>query len=686
MKGNGTSSVRSSIADQALPLHGRDGIFAGLSPFTPADMSHRDLTEVGKYQIQDLVGEGAMGVVYKALDPVLNRHVAIKVMGDAISRDDELRDRFLREARAAGSLQHPNVITIYDFGDVDGHPYIAMEYVEGVDLEDLLRSGSPLSLDSKLGIMIDVLNGLAYAHKRGVVHRDIKPANIRVDEEGHARIMDFGIAHLNSSAMTKMTRTGIMLGTPNYMAPEQITGQEITAKTDIFAAGAVLYEILTNARPFQADTLHAVLYKITSEKPPALATLLPGLPASLDDVISKALAKEPNDRFGSATEMANEVARVRATLSQAPTSAMSLHATIERMRTTGEQLRVKEEREERQRRSRLIGAGVVGVATVVAIIGAVMFVNSAQKAQSPNGTATGATTSGSPAAATVAERGTTTGASSAAAPATTATPTGTTSDPKRPDATPATGAATKEAQTNARRDAAIQELELVRNTQVAALRARRTARDAGATPEQLKEGDAHEQSAEAALRRNQYAEANAHFTSASASWDVAARMARLAATAASNSASVSAVTRDTPKPAATPTTTPPAPQASPLAAVQPQSTPPPRTPANPAVEINAVISDYARAIESRDIAELRRTYPGMTRQQQQAFSDFFSSIRSLQATLAVTSLDVDGSTADAKLGGTYEYVTSGGRTQRQAVSFQAQLKRDATGWRLTSIR
>ena len=649
-------------------------------------MSHRDLTEVGKYQIQDLVGEGAMGVVYKALDPVLNRHVAIKVMGDAISRDDELRDRFLREARAAGSLQHPNVITIYDFGDVDGHPYIAMEYVEGIDLEDLLRSGTPLSLDSKLGIMIDVLNGLAYAHKRGVVHRDIKPANIRVDEEGHARIMDFGIAHLNSSAMTKMTRTGIMLGTPNYMAPEQITGQEITAKTDIFAAGAVLYEILTNARPFQADTLHAVLYKITSEKPPALATLLPGLPASLDDVISKALAKEPNERFGSATEMANELARVRATLSQAPTSAMSLHATIERMRTTGEQLRVKEEREERQRRNRLIGAGVVSVATIVTIAGALLFAKSASRSQPPNAPAAGATTAAAPG---VAARGATTAASTTSAAGSSASgaapqQAGATTDAKPAGASNATPGATKDAQNEARRLAASQELEVARSAQVAALQARRNARDAGATIEQLREGDAHEQRGEQALRRNQYAEANTHFTSASASWDVAARVARLAASAASNSASVSAVTRDTPKPTSTPTTTQQAPAPTPLPAAQPQAAT--RPPANPAVEIDAVIADYARAIESRDIAELKRTYPGITRQQQQAFSDFFSSIRSLQATLNVTSLEVDGSTADAKLGGTYEFVNSGGRTQRQAVNFQAQLRHDATGWKLVSIR
>src|SRR5438477_1809445 len=170
----------------------------------------QSFTDVGKYRIVSQIGEGAMGVVYRALDPVLNRPVAIKVMSDAVARDDDLRGRFLREAQAAGSLQHPNVITIYDFGEIDGHLYIAMEFVEGQDLEDLLEKHVKLTVPQIIDVLIDVLTGLAYAHKRGIVHRDIKPANIRIDEEGRARIMDFGIAHITSS---KMTKTGVMVGT-----------------------------------------------------------------------------------------------------------------------------------------------------------------------------------------------------------------------------------------------------------------------------------------------------------------------------------------------------------------------------------------------------------------------------------------------------------------------------------------
>ncbi|MFL5633309.1 MAG: serine/threonine-protein kinase, partial [Gemmatimonadaceae bacterium] len=200
-------------------------------------MTEPKVSAIGKYRIVELVGEGAMGVVYRAVDTVLDRTVAIKVMNEAIARQEDLRKRFLHEAQAAGSLQHPNVVCIYDLGEVDGHLFIAMEFVHGVDLERLIEMGEPLSLQTRLDIMIDVLTGLSYAHKHGIVHRDIKPANIRVAEDGRAKIMDFGVAHLASSSMT---RTGSFLGTPSYMAPAQITEGQTTPATDMFAVGAVL--------------------------------------------------------------------------------------------------------------------------------------------------------------------------------------------------------------------------------------------------------------------------------------------------------------------------------------------------------------------------------------------------------------------------------------------------------------
>src|SRR4051812_30285008 len=254
-----------------------------------------------------------MGVVYRALDPVLRRRVAIKVMSDAFAQNDDLRERFLREAQAAGSLQHPNVITIYDFGEVDGHLYIAMEFVEGQDVAELLAHEVPLTLTHKLDIAIGVLQGLAFAHRRGIVHRDIKPANIRVDSDGNARIMDFGVAHLASS---EMTRSGVMLGTPSYMAPEQIVGGAVGPHTDIFSVGAVLYELLTGTRPFAGGPLQAVMYRVLSETPVPVQQLVPGISPRLNDIVMRALAKEPADRYANALEMANDLVAFRSTLDQ----------------------------------------------------------------------------------------------------------------------------------------------------------------------------------------------------------------------------------------------------------------------------------------------------------------------------------------------------------------------------------
>jgi serine/threonine-protein kinase len=275
-------------------------------------MADANISAIGKYQIIELVGEGAMGVVYRARDSVLDRNVAIKVMNESIARQDDLRKRFLHEAQAAASLQHPNVVCIYDLGEADGHLFIAMEFVQGVDLEHLIELAQPLSLQAKLDIVIDVLTGLAFAHKRGIVHRDIKPANIRVAEDGRAKIMDFGVAHLASSSMTS---TGSILGTPTYMAPEQITEGKTSPATDIFAVGGVLYQILTMMKPFEAPTLQNLFFKIITEDPRNVSEVMPGLPPALDRIVRKAMAKEPADRYTSALEMANELTNVRSKLS-----------------------------------------------------------------------------------------------------------------------------------------------------------------------------------------------------------------------------------------------------------------------------------------------------------------------------------------------------------------------------------
>ena len=334
-------------------------------------------SSIGKYRILELVGEGAMGVVYRAQDSVLDRAVAIKVMNDSIARQDDLRKRFLHEAQAAGSLQHPNVVCIYDLGEADGHLFIAMEFVQGVDLEHLIESGKPLTLQERLDIIIDVLTGLAFAHKRGIVHRDIKPANIRVGEDGRAKIMDFGVAHLASSSMTS---TGSILGTPTYMAPEQITEGKTSAATDIFATGGVLYQILTQMKPFDAPTLQNLFFKIITEKPRPVSELVPGLPPALDRIVLKAMAKEPSERYASALEMANDLTSVRSKLSgPSYPASVSLSASVASA--------IEMSRKKSQTRTRNLafaGAGALAAVALIAIAWTRFSQSGSAKLESPD--------------------------------------------------------------------------------------------------------------------------------------------------------------------------------------------------------------------------------------------------------------------------------------------------------------
>ena len=323
-------------------------------------MDNANVSAIGKYHIIELIGEGAMGVVYKARDSILDRTVAIKVMSESIAKQDDLRKRFLREAQSAGSLQHPNVVTIHDLGEVDGHLFIAMEFIEGVDLQHLIEVTEPLPLQARLDIIIDVLTGLAFAHKRGIIHRDIKPANIRVGDDGRAKIMDFGVAHLMSSTMTT---TGKIMGTPSYMAPEQITRGTSSPATDIFAVGAVLYQLLASMRPFEAPILENLLFKIVTENPRPLSELMPGLPPALDHIVQRAMAKEPSERYANALEMANDLTSVRSKLSGASYPAsVALSASVA---SAIEQSRKKSGR--RSRKLAYIGGGALVAASVIAI-------------------------------------------------------------------------------------------------------------------------------------------------------------------------------------------------------------------------------------------------------------------------------------------------------------------------------
>jgi len=624
-------------------------------------MSQPGITEIGKYRIVEQVGEGAMGVVYRATDPVLNRTVAIKVMCDAVARDDDLRGRFLPEAQAAGSLQHPNVITIYDFGEVDGHLFIAMEFVEGQDLETLAARNIPLPLIDKLDIVIDVLSGLAFAHKRGIVHRDIKPANIRIDDEGRARVMDFGIAHLSAASMT---RTGTMVGTPAYMAPEQIVGTPVSPATDLFSVGIVLYELLSGSKPFQGESIQGIMYLIVSQPAPALNAAKLGIPTALESIVNRAMAKDAGDRYPSAVEMANALTAVRAGLSRDPSGSktVSLRSAIDMGLTA--------ERAAKQRTATRRGA-LIGISAATAIVLASLGIFALRNKPAPATQLAAGVPAINSASETPKSNPTNSAASSVAAT-------------KRDSATvpsPTQQVAPKAATKTEAKGASTQEVLLVRALQRTALESRRRALDAGATADQLRPGDDHNRAAESLVNAGKVSEAAVRLNDATTAWSAAERDARLAATTSAAAAAARTKTAVDP-----PKELPPTPASSAITPPQVAPIKPAAPVANPSAEIEAAVAAYARAIESRDVAEVRRAYPGITPAQASGFEQFFATIRSLRAAFSVSSLDVNGATAEGKLAGTYDYLTNAGKSERQSVTFQATFRHDANGWKLASVR
>ena len=289
------------------------------------------LTQVGKYQIVEKIGVGGFGTVYKGRDPFIKRNVAIKTCQ---SDEEEIKKRFFREAEFAGNLHHRNVTTIYDFGVTDdGTPYIVQEFLTGDDLDKAIKKKEPLTLARKLQILIDVCDGLGYAHTSGIIHRDIKPSNIRILEDGTVKIMDFGIAKSLVSQST-LTQTGITLGTASYLAPEQIRGEDLDPRTDIFSLGVVAYEIVTGQKPFTGDHISTVLYKIMNEMPAPPSSLDPALSRGLDAMVLKALEKDRTKRFASCAEMRAECQTLLQTVPDGPAFQMPVERDMDKTLAT----------------------------------------------------------------------------------------------------------------------------------------------------------------------------------------------------------------------------------------------------------------------------------------------------------------------------------------------------------------
>ncbi|MEV5310652.1 MULTISPECIES: protein kinase [unclassified Streptomyces] len=282
----------------------------------------------GRYQLRDLLGQGGMASVHLAYDAVLDRQVAIKTLHTELGREQAFRERFRREAQAVAKLTHTNIVSVFDTGedDVDGMttPYIVMEYVEGRPLgsvlEEDIRQFGAMPADKALKVTADVLAALEISHEMGLVHRDIKPGNVMVTKRNVIKVMDFGIARAMQSGVTSMTQTGMVVGTPQYLSPEQALGRGVDARSDLYSVGIMLFQLVTGRLPFDADSPLAIAYAHVQEEPAAASSINRSLPPAVDALIARALKKNPNERFPTAESMRDECLRVAASVQAAPPS------------------------------------------------------------------------------------------------------------------------------------------------------------------------------------------------------------------------------------------------------------------------------------------------------------------------------------------------------------------------------
>ena len=288
------------------------------------------------YRITERLGAGGMGVVWKAIDTHLGREVALKLLPPEDTRDPVSVSRFLREARSASALNHPNIITIYEANTAGNIPFIAMEYVRGAALNELLRDG-PLGVTRTIEIALEICAALQHAHDHGIVHRDLKPGNIMLTTAGAVKVLDFGLAKrtpqaaatgADATVTAPLTVAGVTVGTLAYMSPEQAMGEDVDARGDLFSLGVVLYEMLSNARPFDGSSKVGAVRRILNAEPTPLRDIVPGIPAALEGIVLRCLEKEPSDRYASAAEAASDLRQVLSAVTQAEAASTATMAVV----------------------------------------------------------------------------------------------------------------------------------------------------------------------------------------------------------------------------------------------------------------------------------------------------------------------------------------------------------------------
>lgn len=270
------------------------------------------ITEIQRYKIKSQVGQGAMADVYEAYDPRIDRHLALKVLREEHRVDSEYMVRFLREAKAVGNLTHPNIVTVYDVDEFENRPFIVMEFLEGTPLNEIIKKHKTLSVDNVMEIAFQLASALNYAHEKGIVHRDVKPSNIICSPNMESvKITDFGIAHFDDSDLTHQTRIGDVIGTPQYMSPEQVSGTRVDRRSDLFSLGVILYQLLAGCRPFSGDTIATLMYQITHTDVKPIKSINPDIPDALAAIVEKLLNKIPQHRFQNGKELMDAISAVR---------------------------------------------------------------------------------------------------------------------------------------------------------------------------------------------------------------------------------------------------------------------------------------------------------------------------------------------------------------------------------------
>jgi eukaryotic-like serine/threonine-protein kinase len=336
----------------------------------------------GRYELEELVGTGGMSSVFRAHDRLLDRNVALKILHERYSSDDDYVERFRHEARAAAQLGHPNIVTVIDRGEQDGRQFIVFEYCDGETLKELIQRRGPLPVREAVEIALQVATALSFAHGQGLVHRDVKPQNVLFDEHGRAKVTDFGIAR-SLDVEQGITQTGTVLGTSSYIAPEQARGERVDALTDVYSLGAVLYELLTGQVPYDGDNFVAVAMKHINDPVPSIVAVRPDVPLRLDSAVGRAMAKRPEDRFQSMEDFAGELRTVLRELGPDGTGDATMIKQAPVIRQSRRRVR---RAGGRRRRVLPLVLLAVAVAAVAFLVGLLIF--------KPSSSSTGTTTTG----------------------------------------------------------------------------------------------------------------------------------------------------------------------------------------------------------------------------------------------------------------------------------------------------